>query len=45
LRLQPEKWRDGYEAGFFNRNGVPPTVKENVRLYKGWFDATLPGDF
>ena len=35
---------DGYEAGFFNRNGVQPEVKENVRLYTGWFNATLPGE-
>ena len=34
--------RDGYEAGFFNRNGVAPDVRGNVRLYKGWFEETLP---
>lgn len=39
----PERWRDGYDAGFFNRNGVAPKVRDNVRLYKGWFSQTLPG--
>ena len=39
----PEKWRDGYEKGVFNRNGVPPDVRPNVVLVKGWFQTTLPG--
>ena len=38
----PERWREGYEAGFFNRNGEMPEVSESVRLYKGWFEQTLP---
>ena len=38
----PERWRDGYDAGFFNRNGIAPEVRSNVRLYTGWFDQTIP---
>jgi len=38
----PEKWRDGYEKGVFNRNGSLPKVNDNVQLIKGWFQDTLP---
>jgi hypothetical protein len=38
----PEKWRDGYEKGFFNLNGELPEVNRNVELIKGWFNETLP---
>jgi len=38
----PEKWRDGFGKGAFNRNGIPPQVNNNVELIKGWFDETLP---
>ena len=38
----PEKWRDGFEKGVFNRNGNLPEVNKNVELIKGWFDDTLP---
>lgn len=38
----PEKWRDGYEKGFFTRNGNLPEVNGNVELIKGWFNETLP---
>lgn len=38
----PEKWRDGYDKGAFNRDGTLPAVHDNVELIKGWFDATLP---
>lgn len=38
----PEKWRDGYDKGAFNRNGHLPPVNANVSLIKGWFNETLP---
>jgi hypothetical protein len=38
----PEKWRDGFEKGTFNTNGIMPQVTENVELIKGWFNETLP---
>jgi hypothetical protein len=38
----PEKWRDGFEKGVFNRNGNFPEVNDNVVLIKGWFNETLP---
>jgi hypothetical protein len=38
----PEKWRDGYDKGAFNRNGILPPVNDNVELIKGWFNETLP---
>ncbi len=37
----PEKWRDGFDKGAFNRNGIFPNVNNNVRLIKGWFSDTL----
>lgn len=38
----PEKWRDGFDKGTFNRDGNMPAVNNNVTLIKGWFDQTLP---
>jgi hypothetical protein len=37
----PEKWRDGYDKGAFNQNGIVPKVNDNVILIKGWFNDTL----
>jgi hypothetical protein len=37
----PEDWRTGFAKGAFAMNGLP-LVRSNVRLYKGWFDQTLP---
>ena len=38
-----EDWRGTwYRAGHFDRGGAMPAVRKNVRLDKGWFDATLP---
>ena len=31
-----------YRAGHFTLGGTPPSVRPNVRLIKGWFDATVP---
>lgn len=38
----PEKWRDGFDKGAFNRDGNLPEVNSNVELVKGWFNETLP---
>jgi hypothetical protein len=38
----PEKWRDGFDKGAFNMNGILPKVNHNVELIKGWFNNTLP---
>ena len=37
----PEKWRDGFDKGAFNRGGYLPKVNDNVELIKGWFNETL----
>jgi len=37
----PEKWRDGFDKGAFNIDGVLPQVNNNVKLIKGWFNETL----
>ncbi len=37
----PEKWRDGFDKGFFDQNGELPIVNSNVKLIKGWFNKTL----
>ena len=37
----PEKWRDNFDKGAFNRNGDIPQVNNNVVLIKGWFNKTL----
>jgi hypothetical protein len=39
----PEDWTYFQKRGRFSRAGEPPTLGcQNVRLHKGWFDATLP---
>jgi len=38
----PEKWRNGFEKGAFNLNGNFPNVNNNVKLFKGWFNESLP---
>ena len=30
----PEKWREGFDKGCFNRNGNLPQVNNNVELLK-----------
>ena len=37
----PEKWRDGFEKGAFNRYGNLPHVNDNVELVKGCLNETL----
>jgi hypothetical protein len=37
----PEKWREGFDKGAFQMNGLP-RVRENVVLHKGWFDQSVP---
>lgn len=37
----PENWRDGFAQGAFKVNALP-SVRENVRLHKGWFEETIP---
>lgn len=37
----PERWRDGFDRGFFKVDKLPK-VSKNVVLIKGWFDKTLP---
>lgn len=37
----PEAWRDEAE-GSYSTNGLIPEVPDNVQLYEGWFDDTLP---
>jgi hypothetical protein len=40
----PENWHGTFERrGKFGMRGAMPKVDPNVRLYPGWFDATLPG--
>ena len=39
----PEAWTLGAKAGAFSIGGHLPPVRANVRLTKGFFDATLPG--
>lgn len=38
----PEKWRDGFDKGAFDRKGILPEVNQNVKLIKGWFNESLP---
>jgi Methyltransferase domain len=38
----PEMWRDGFAKGAFSREGVPPSVRENITLHKGLFSDVLP---
>lgn len=37
----PEDWRPGFEKGTFALRELP-RVQSNVRLYKGWFEDTIP---
>jgi len=37
----PEKWRDGFNKGHFNRYGYFPPVNNNVSLVKGWFNNSI----
>lgn len=37
----PESWREGFDRRSFAQPGLP-AVNANVRLYKGWFDKTVP---
>ena len=39
----PEKLRDGFDKGAFDRKGEMPTVNSNVKLIEGLFDETLVG--
>jgi len=38
----PENWRGGFDKGSFNKSGLLPKVRKNVRLIKGWFKETIP---
>ena len=37
----PENWTSRMPKGFFKRTALPK-VRDNVKLYVGWFDKTLP---
>ncbi|MDB5945282.1 MAG: hypothetical protein JWQ33_308 [Ramlibacter sp.] len=37
----PEDWFGKYTKGTFHMDQLPP-VRANVKLHKGWFDATVP---
>lgn len=37
----PEAWRSHFDKGHFAVNGLPK-VRDNVELFKGWFNDTLP---
>ena len=39
----PEDWSHVLKGSFGEIEGVLPDMPDNVRLYKGWFDDTLPG--
>jgi hypothetical protein len=40
----PENWYGtAHSKGSFDMNGVLPKVENNVELFKGWFEDTLPG--
>ena len=43
----PEKWRDGFDAGRFGRQGlyeyVRSQIPSDVSLHKGWFQETIAG--
>jgi hypothetical protein len=38
----PESWRPGFDKGAFDLEGNIPKVNPNVKLYKGWFNETIP---
>lgn len=37
----PQTWRTGFVEGTFKMSGLP-SVRQNVKLHKGWFDESLP---
>ncbi|WP_375687103.1 class I SAM-dependent methyltransferase [Pseudooceanicola sp. LIPI14-2-Ac024] len=37
----PEAWRDGFDAGEFATDKLPP-VRDNIRLHVGWFSEAIP---
>lgn len=37
----PENWRTGFPKGTFDMTGLP-AVRPNVKLYKGWFNESVP---
>jgi len=37
----PEAW-NGLQSGHFSNQGRLPSVQENVKLIKGWFNVSLP---
>lgn len=39
----PEAWSHAPKGAFGEIKGALPDMPENVKLYKGWFDDTLPG--
>ena len=39
----PEDWAHQGKGAFGEVKGVLPNMPDNVKLYKGWFDDTLPG--
>ncbi len=39
----PENWSHALKGDFGEIQGVLPDMPENVTLYKGWFEDTLPG--
>lgn len=41
----PEDWAGSLKGSFGEVKGVLPDMPDNVRLYKGWFDNTLPSWF
>ncbi|TCV76405.1 macrocin-O-methyltransferase TylF [Neorhizobium sp. R1-B] len=41
----PEDWAGSLKGSFGEVKGVLPNMPANVRLYKGWFEDTLPGWF
>lgn len=38
----PEDWSHARKGSFGDVKGILPNMPANVRLYKGWFDDTLP---
>jgi len=39
----PENWGgNNMAAGYFNRGGTFPKVRNNVKLHRGWFNESLP---
>lgn len=38
----PEDWKAGEQKGSYSTGGRIPSVPDNVRLHKGWFEQSLP---